>query len=107
MITSLPVTPGERFPLSRTLATLGTCHHVTPVAQMLAASVRTTGVPNAAAAPYKFECESLATTMARANRNIIAGPHHRIRTEPISMPCGNFLDECEAHISYSISISFP
>ena len=31
---------------------------------MLAASVRTTGVPSAAAAPYRFECESLATTNA-------------------------------------------
>src|SRR5205823_11332603 len=45
--------------------------------------------------------------MTRANRNKIACPHHRIRSEPISMPCGNFLDECEAHISYPISISFP
>ena len=64
MITSLPTTPGESFPLSTTFATSGTCHHVTPVAQMLAASVRTTGVPSAAAAPYRFECESLATTIA-------------------------------------------
>ncbi len=63
MITSLPTTPGESFPLSTTFATGGTCHHVTPVAQMLAASVRTTGVPSAAIAPYKFECESLATTI--------------------------------------------
>ena len=37
--------------LSTTLATFGTCHQVTPVAQMLAASVRTTGVPRAAIAP--------------------------------------------------------
>ena len=63
MITSFPTTPGESFPLSTTLATDGTCHHVTAVAQILAASVRTTGVPSAAIAPYKFECESLATTM--------------------------------------------
>ena len=41
----------------------GISHQVTPVAQMLAASVRTTGVPSAAIAPYRFECESLATTI--------------------------------------------
>ena len=64
MITSLPVTPGESFPFKITFATFGTCHQVTPVAQMLAASVRTTGVPKAATAPYRFECESLATTSA-------------------------------------------
>ena len=64
MITSLPVTPGESFPFNTTFATFGTCHQVTPVAQMLAASVRTTGVPSAATAPYKLECESLATTSA-------------------------------------------
>ena len=64
MMTSLPVTPGERFPFNTTFATFGTCHHVTPVAQILAASVRTTGVPSAPIAPYKLECESLATTKA-------------------------------------------
>src|SRR5215469_10850938 len=64
MMTSLPTTPGESVPLRTTFATGGTCHHVTPVAQILAASVLTTGVPSAAAAPYRFECESLATTIA-------------------------------------------
>src|SRR5438309_1656471 len=64
MMTSLPVTPADRFPFNTTLATFGSCHQVTPVAQILAASVRTTGVPSAAIAPYKLECESLATTSA-------------------------------------------
>ena len=62
LLTPLPTTPLCNFPRSTTRATDGTCHHVTPVAQMLAASVRTTGVPSAAAAPYRFECESLPTT---------------------------------------------
>ena len=52
------------FPSAPPWPPLGTCHHVTPVAQILAASVRTTGVPSAATAPYKLECESLATTNA-------------------------------------------
>ena len=38
----------SRFPSA---TTCGTCHHVSPVAQMAAASVRTTGVPSAAMAP--------------------------------------------------------
>src|SRR5439155_24035707 len=45
--------------------------------------------------------------MTLANRNKIAGPHHRIRSEPISVASGNLLDKREAHISYPISISFP
>ena len=63
MITSFPTTPGPSRFFNTTRATCGTCHQVTPVAQMPAASVRTTGVPSAAMAPYRFECESLPTTM--------------------------------------------
>jgi hypothetical protein len=42
-----PDDAGLSAPRSVTRAIGGTCHHVTPVAQMLAASVRTTGVPSA------------------------------------------------------------
>ncbi len=51
MITSLPTTPGWGLPVRTTLAMGGTCHQVSPVAQIAAASVRTTGVPRAEAAP--------------------------------------------------------
>ncbi len=61
---SLPVTPGRSLPSRTTLTVRGTCHQVIPVAQMAAASVRTTGVPTAPTAPYIFECESEATTRA-------------------------------------------
>src|SRR5439155_746273 len=81
MMTSLPTTPGERVPLSTTLATLGTCHQVTPVAQILAASVRTTGVPS-------------------ANRDEIAAARHRTGTEPIRVACSNLLNKRQTHISF-------
>ncbi len=61
-ITSLPVTPGASLPSSTTCTVRGICHQNSPVAQIAAASVRTTGVPMAPSAPYMFECESLATT---------------------------------------------
>src|SRR5438046_2252820 len=51
-ITSLPVTPFGRTPVSVTLAIGGICHHVRPVAQIHAASVRTTGVPRHPTPPY-------------------------------------------------------
>lgn len=38
-----------------------TCHHVRPVAQILAASVRTTGVPRHDIPPYMLEWLSEAT----------------------------------------------
>src|ERR1700687_6055341 len=62
MITSLPVTPGFSAPSSTTCTVRGICHQNSPVAQMAAASVRTTGVPMAPSAPYMLECESEATT---------------------------------------------
>ena len=63
MITSLPVTPRPAACPSRTTCTVrGICHQNSPVAQIAAASVRTTGVPTAPSAPYMFECESDATT---------------------------------------------
>ncbi len=55
---------GGKFPLSTTLATGGTCHQVTPVAQMLAASVRTTGVPSAADRAVQIRVRIAATTIA-------------------------------------------
>mmetsp|Transcript_70371 Transcript_70371/g.187432 ORF Transcript_70371/g.187432 Transcript_70371/m.187432 type:complete len:211 (+) Transcript_70371:1344-1976(+) len=55
MITSLPLQPGGRAPRSSTCATGGTRHHVRPVPQILAASVRTTGVPKQPTPPYMFE----------------------------------------------------
>jgi hypothetical protein len=63
MMMSLPTTPGASRFRSTTRAIGGACHHVTPVAQIDAASVRTTGVPSAAIAPYRFECESEPTTI--------------------------------------------
>jgi hypothetical protein len=51
MITSLPTTPGRSAPVRCTRTVGGTSHHVSPVAQIAAASVRTTGVPTAASAP--------------------------------------------------------
>src|SRR5450432_3401142 len=39
--------------------------------------------------------------MARPNRDEISRAHDCTRSEPIRMPCGNFLDEREAHISFS------
>ncbi|KAI7091920.1 Homoaconitase [Hortaea werneckii] len=51
-ITSLPVTPSGRIPVKLTRAIGGICHHVRPVAQIEAASVRTTGVPKQATPPF-------------------------------------------------------
>ena len=62
MITSLPVTPGCSFPFRTTCTVRGICHQNSPVAQIAAASVRTTGVPTAPRAPYMLEWESEATT---------------------------------------------
>jgi hypothetical protein len=62
MITSLPVTPGRRAPSRTTCTVRGTDHQNVPVAQIAAASVRTTGVPTAPSAPYILEWESEATT---------------------------------------------
>ncbi len=64
MITSFPVAPFRSRPRSCTWTVRGICHQNSPVAQMAAASVRTTGVPRAPTAPYMFECESDATTSA-------------------------------------------
>ncbi len=64
MITSLPVTPGRSSPSSTTCTVRGICHQNSPVAQMAAASVRTTGVPRAPSAPYMLEWESDATARA-------------------------------------------
>ena len=61
-MTSFPVTPGFSAPWSVTRTVRGICHQNSPVAQMAAASVRTTGVPRAPSAPYMFEWESEATT---------------------------------------------
>ena len=61
-ITSLPVTPSRSSPWSTTWIERGICHQNSPVAQMAAASVRTTGVPSAPIAPYMLEWESDATT---------------------------------------------
>ena len=61
-MTSLPVTPSRSSPSSTTRTVRGISHQNSPVAQMAAASVRTTGVPNAPMAPYMFEWESDATT---------------------------------------------
>lgn len=44
------------------LVTLGMRHQVLPVAQIAAASERTTGVPKHPNPPYIFECESEPTT---------------------------------------------
>jgi hypothetical protein len=62
MMTSFPVTPGFSDPCSVTRTVRGICHQNSPVAQMAAASVRTTGVPSAPRAPYMLEWESDATT---------------------------------------------
>ena len=48
----LPLGPPPLRRHCRPLATGGTCHHVCPVAQMPAASVRTTGVPRHPSPPY-------------------------------------------------------
>ncbi len=45
--------------------------------------------------------------MARTNRNEIPGARHGSRGESVSVSCGNLLDEREAHINYSMPISFP
>ncbi|RUS27540.1 hypothetical protein BC938DRAFT_483099 [Jimgerdemannia flammicorona] len=66
-ITSLPVTPVGREPRSSTFTTGGTCHQVRPVAQIEAASVRTTGVPRQPTPPYILECESEATVSVLGN----------------------------------------
>ncbi|GBD87299.1 hypothetical protein BMS3Abin03_01228 [bacterium BMS3Abin03] len=63
IITSLPVTPFCNAPLNSTFAIGGTFHHVFPVAQIAAASVRTTGVPRQPSPPYIFEWLSDATTI--------------------------------------------
>ena len=47
-MTSLPVEPAGNSPSSTTCTVRGICHQNSPVAQMAAASVRTTGVPTAA-----------------------------------------------------------
>ena len=60
----MPVAPAGRLPSSTTCTVRGTCHQKLPVAQIAAASVRTTGVPTAPIPPYMFECESEATTKA-------------------------------------------
>jgi hypothetical protein len=64
MITSLPVEPRGSAPSSTTCTVRGICHQHVPVAQITAASVRTTGVPTAPSAPYMLACESEATTNA-------------------------------------------
>ena len=64
MITSLPVAPAGRRPSSTTCTVRGICHQKVSVAQIAAASVRTTGVPTAPTPPYMFEWESEATTKA-------------------------------------------
>ncbi len=58
----MPLTPGRSAPSSRTCTVRGICHQNSPVAQIAAASVRTTGVPSAPMAPYVLAWESLATT---------------------------------------------
>jgi hypothetical protein len=35
--------------------------------------------------------------VTRPNRDKVATPHHRIRSEPVSMPSGNLLNQGEAH----------
>ena len=64
MMTSLPVAPSRSCPSSTTRIVRGICHQKSPVAQIAAASVRTTGVPSAPSAPYMLEWESEATTSA-------------------------------------------
>src|SRR5206468_10843557 len=71
MITSFPTTPGESLPLSTTFATGGTCHHVTPVAQILAASDRATGARSAPTPPYTVQSESLRTTVAPSTAGLV------------------------------------
>src|SRR5439155_8717874 len=44
--------------------------------------------------------------VTRPNRDKVATPHHRIRGEPVRVARSDFLDEREAHISYSALISF-
>src|SRR5882724_5402882 len=51
-MTSLPVTAGDNRPVNSTLTIRGICHHVLPVAQIDAASVRTIGVPTQPTPPY-------------------------------------------------------
>jgi hypothetical protein len=41
--------------------------------------------------------------MARTNRNKISGAHHGSRCESIRVSCGDFLDECEAHINFLLN----
>lgn len=59
-MTSLPVTPW-RTPVKVTFAIGGICHHVLPVAHMLAASVYTTGIPKDPTPPYMLLWLSEAT----------------------------------------------
>src|SRR5512146_899081 len=84
MMTSLPVAPAGSRPSSTTWTVRGICHQNSPVAQMAAASVRTTGVPTAPSAPYMLECESDATT----NDPGTTYPRSTITWWPMPVPAG-------------------
>ncbi len=71
------MTPGGSLPFSTTFATGGTCHQVTPVAQMLAASVRTTGVPSAA--PRRTDSNANRCHDQRAGNDVALLHHHLMR----------------------------
>ncbi len=43
--------------------------------------------------------------VTRPNRDKVATPHHRIRSEPVRMASGNLLNEGETHNNYRMSFS--
>ena len=90
MITSFPLTPGFSVPVRTTCTVRGICHQNSPVAQIAAASVRTTGVPTAPSAPYMFECESDATT----NDPGVTYPCSTMIWWPIPAPAGKKSTPC-------------
>ena len=43
--------------------------------------------------------------VTRPNRDKVAAPHHRIRSEPVGMASGDLLNERETHNNYRMSFS--